>query len=196
MIFVSCVLFWSELSRWWRGAETHTFAVEKAVGHNLQINLDIVIKMQCKDLHVNVQDASGDRILAALKLQEDGTAWSHWVDAKGMHKLNHDQHGRVNTGAGYHEEGFGQEHVHDIVSSGRKKAKFAKTPMRFGRGPPDSCRIYGSLDLNKVQGDFHITARGHGYAEFGEHLEHSGEYLCCFWRIPSGFSGSLRLSFT
>ncbi len=29
----------------------------------------------------------------------------------------------------------------------------------------DSCRIFGSLDLNKVQGDFHITARGHGYME-------------------------------
>jgi len=27
--------------------------------------------------------------------------------------------------------------------------------------------------VNKVQGDFHITARGHGYQEFGEHLDHS-----------------------
>ncbi|KAL7623025.1 hypothetical protein AAE478_006704 [Parahypoxylon ruwenzoriense] len=173
MSVVSCVLLWSELARWWRGEETHTFAVEKGIGHSMQINLDIVVKMKCKDLHVNVQDAAGDRILAASRLQEDLTNWGHWVDAKGVHKLGHDSHGRAITGAGWHEEeGFGEEHVHDIVAMGRKKARWAKTPRLWG-AEADSCRIYGSLDLNKVQGDFHITARGHGYASAGEHLDHS-----------------------
>jgi hypothetical protein len=37
----------------------------------------------------------------------------------------------------------------------------------------DACRIYGSLEGNKVQGDFHITARGHGYRENAPHLDHS-----------------------
>jgi len=37
----------------------------------------------------------------------------------------------------------------------------------------DSCRIYGQLEIHKCQGDFHITARGHGYQVFGaEHLDH------------------------
>lgn len=173
MMVVSLVLFWSELGRWWRGDENHTFAVEKSVGHSLQINLDIILRMQCKDLRVNVQDAAGDRIMAASRLQEDATHWSQWVDSKGVHKLGRDSHGRAVTGAGWHDEGFGEEHVHDIVSLGKKKAKWAKTPRTWGMGTPDSCRIYGSLDLNKVQGDFHITARGHGYMEFGEHLDHS-----------------------
>ncbi|RYP32088.1 hypothetical protein DL766_004095 [Monosporascus sp. MC13-8B] len=170
---ISCILVWSELARWWQGEESHTFAVEKGVGHSMQINLDIVMRMQCRDLHINVQDAAGDRILAATRLREDPTMWSQWVDAKGIHKLGTDEHGRSITNAGWHphEEGFGEEHVHDIVAMGRKKARWAKTPRV--RGNPDSCRIYGSLDLNKVQGDFHITARGHGYAEFGEHLDHA-----------------------
>ncbi|TXC85859.1 hypothetical protein FS847_35425, partial [Streptomyces sp. ISID311] len=43
-------------------------------------------------------------------------------------------------------------------------------------GPADSCRVYGSLELNKVQGDFHITARGHGYMEMGAHLEHESKF--------------------
>lgn len=30
-----------------------------------------------------------------------------------------------------------------------------------------SCRIVGSIELNKVQGNFHITTFGHGY--FGPH---------------------------
>ena len=176
MIVVSLVLFWSGLGRWWRGGENHTFAVEKSIGHSLQINLDIILKMPCQDLRVNVQDAAGDRIMAASRLQEDATHWSQWVDSKGVHKLGKDSNGRAVTGAGWHDEGFGEEHVHDIVSLGKKKAKWAKTPRTWGMGTADSCRIYGSLDLNRVQGDFHITARGHGYMEFGEHLDHSGRF--------------------
>lgn len=182
MSIISLILVWSEVGRWWRGTETHNFAVEKGISHSMQINLDVVIRMQCADLHVNVQDASGDRILAGTKLQRDRTSWAQWVDTKGVHKLGRDSQGRVNTGAGwkdmkYSEEGFGEEHVHDIVAQGKKRAKWAKTPRVKGRA--DSCRIYGSLDLNKVQGDFHITARGHGYMEMGEHLDHSSTSRVC-----------------
>jgi hypothetical protein len=180
MICISLVLVWTELARWWRGEEQHTFAVEKGVSHILPINLDIVIRMRCADLHVNVQDAAGDRILAAERLTRDPTAWAHWVDAKGMHRLGRDAQGRVVTGEGYaasveHDEGFGEEHVHDIVALGRRRAKWSRTPRLWG-AEADSCRIYGSLELNKVQGDFHITARGHGYMEFGEHLDHKGTF--------------------
>ncbi|PQE25642.1 Copii-coated vesicle protein [Rutstroemia sp. NJR-2017a BBW] len=177
MLIISGLLVLSEFSRWWTGHETHTFTVEKGVGHSLQVNLDIVVKMKCSELHVNVQDAAGDRILAATMLKEDPTNWSQWVDAKGVHKLGRDKEGRVVTGEGYHdhEEGFGEEHVHDIVSLGRsKKARFSKTPrLRGGPKGGDSCRVYGSLEVNKVQGDFHITARGHGYPEFGQHVDHN-----------------------
>ncbi|KAJ4400585.1 hypothetical protein N0V85_005726 [Neurospora sp. IMI 360204] len=172
---ISFILFWSEASRWWRGSESHTFAVEKGVSHSLDINLDIVVKMKCQDIHINVQDAAGDRILAASKLHRDPTVWQHWVDNKGIHKLGRDAHGKVVTGEEYlqgHDEGFGEEHVHDIVALGRRRAKWARTPRLWG-ATPDSCRVFGSLELNKVQGDFHITAKGHGYMEFGQHLDHS-----------------------
>ncbi|KAK4219551.1 endoplasmic reticulum vesicle transporter-domain-containing protein [Rhypophila decipiens] len=176
MSILSIILLWSEIGRWWRGTEMHTFAVEKGVSHELDINLDIVVKMKCDDIHINVQDAAGDRILAAQKLSRDPTVWTQWVDGKGMHKLGRDTHGRLITGEGYttigHDEGFGEEHIHDIVALGRKKARWGKTPRLWG-ATPDSCRIYGTLELNKVQGDFHITARGHGYMEFGEHLDHT-----------------------
>lgn len=176
MSIISILLIWTEVARWWRGSESHEFAVEKEVSHELQINLDIVVKMSCDDIHVNVQDAAGDRIMAQQRLHRDATNWSRWVDAKGIHQLGRDRHGKVNTNEGwlelgYDEEGFGEEHVHDIVALGRKKAKWAKTPKL--RGQADSCRIFGSLDLNKVQGDFHITARGHGYMGEGKHLDHS-----------------------
>jgi hypothetical protein len=188
MAIVSLILVWSEFSRWWRGSETHTFAVEKGVGHSMQINLDIVVRMKCSDIHVNVQDAAGDRILAASKLREDPTNWSSWVNERGVHRLGRDSEGKLITGAGWtamssHEEGFGEEHIHDIVSLGRRRAVWGKTPRL--RGEADSCRMYGSLDLNKVQGDFHITARGHGYMGGGEHLDHSGMlfFFCLLVRL-------------
>lgn len=178
MAAMSIFLVWAEVSRWWRGSESHTFAVEKGVSHSMQINLDAVILMKCGDLHVNVQDASGDLIMAGERLSKDETSWSQWVNQKGVHKLGRDSEGRVVTGAGWQnldEEGFGEEHVHDIVALGKRRSKWAKTPRV--KGPPDSCRIYGSLELNKVQGDFHITARGHGYHGPGGHLDHGSKSL-------------------
>lgn len=181
MILVSMVLVFSELSTWWRGGETHTFAVEKAVGHDLQINLDMVIQMKCHDIHINVQDFAGDRIKAGEKLKKDLTHWGQWVDKKGIHKLGMDAQGKVITGEGYHDEGFGEEHVHDIIHAAGSRRKFSKTPRLRGRVGADSCRIYGNLDLNKVQGDFHITARGHGYGdEDMTHVDHSGTYFLCY----------------
>lgn len=137
--------------------------MEKSISHQLQINLDVVVAMGCDDIHVNVQDASGDRILAGEMLTKDKTAWELWGSNKD-HKL------QDSLGDGY---GLGdEEDVHDYLGMAKSgKRKFAKSPKLRGR-QADACRIYGSIEGNKVQGDFHITARGHGYMEFGMHLEH------------------------
>lgn len=154
--------------RWFAGTTTQTFSVEKGISHDLQVNLDVVVAMKCADLHVNMQDAAGDRTLAGDMLRKDPTSWGQWGKGKAIHTL-----------------GVGDDHmpgweemwdVHDQIGAAKKKKKFPKTPRV--KGPVDACRIFGSLDGNKVQGDFHITARGHGYMEFGEHLDHSGEFSC------------------
>ena len=72
-----CASLWltcSELGRWWMGTTTHSFSVEQGVGKDLQINLDLVVAMKCEDLHINVQDASGDRILAGMALTVEYSA--------------------------------------------------------------------------------------------------------------------------
>jgi hypothetical protein len=133
----------------------------------MQINLDIIIAMRCADLHVNMQDAAGDHTLAGDLLRKDPTTWSHWTGKnleRGTHEL-----GKGEASAPGWEELWD---VHEQLGKARKR-KFSKTP-RF-RGPSDSCRIFGSMDGNKVQGDFHITARGHGYQDFGEHMDHSSK---------------------
>ncbi|KAF2798190.1 DUF1692-domain-containing protein [Melanomma pulvis-pyrius CBS 109.77] len=163
-LILTCIyLAWSEIVRWFTGTTTQTFSVEKGVSHDLQINLDIVVAMACADLHVNMQDAAGDRTLAGDLLRKDPTSWGQWGKGKTLHKLGEGEDGMP----GWEE----LWDVHDQLKAGKRKKKFPKTPKI--RGPQDACRIFGSLDGNKVQGDFHITARGHGYMEFGQHLEHT-----------------------
>lgn len=164
-LILTCLwLMWSESTRWFAGTTSQTFSVEKGVSHDMQINLDIIVAMRCADLHVNMQDAAGDHTLAGDLLRKDPTSWSHWTGKnmeRGIHELGKDG----DSTPGWED----LWDVHEQLGKARRK-KFSKTPGF--RGPSDSCRIFGSLDGNKVQGDFHITARGHGYQDFGEHMDH------------------------
>ena len=182
LLVISTLLSFSELLRWHQGWETHLFSVEKGVSHDLQINIDIVIPMRCDDLHVNVQDASGDRILAGEALTKDRTGWNYWVNNKGLHILDSGDLARQRD----EEEDTHPEHVVGEVLKKKRKRKFKKTPKSRLNGGQEACRIYGSLEGNKVQGDFHITARGHGYMEFGEHLDHSGKRTLFLLQDPVG----------
>jgi len=173
------------------GTTTHTFSVEKGIAHDLQINLDIVVAMRCRDLHINVQDASGDRVMAGEKLKKDPTLWSTW----GNKQTTSSGRG-VGVDGGWTEtpqwekqqalQYAHEDDVHDYLGAAAGKRKFAKTPrLRGGEAYSDSCRVYGTLEANKVQGDFHITARGHGYMEFGEHLDHSSAHKHPFPIFPN-----------
>ena len=125
--------------------------------------------MACADLHVNVQDAAGDRILAGEMLKKDDTRWDKWIAKKGVVGLH--------EGGGRREKEEEEDtHVGHVLGHGRERKKFPKSPKLHKGEQPDACRIYGSLEGNKVQGDFHITARGHGYMEMGQHLDHASKW--------------------
>lgn len=174
MIVISLFLASTELKRWWVGNTTHAFSVEKGISHDLQINIDMVVAMRCEDLHINVQDASGDRILAGQALTKHPTRWSQWDSAKGTHALGGSERERRQI-EGDKGSSYQEEDVHDYLGAAKRKRQFPKTPKLPRKTMPDSCRLFGILEGNKVQGDFHITARGHGYMEFGQHLDHKGE---------------------
>lgn len=153
------------------------------------MNLDIVMAMPCKDLHVNVQDAAMDHILAGNLLSKDDTNWEMWLTRPPTRDLK-DGYTSLNNGGGSGNTDFASlvelkrkrkeaedSHVGHVLGHMREGGrKFVKTPRLKRSEPVNACRIYGSLEGNKVQGDFHITARGHGYQEMrdpNEHLVHS-----------------------
>lgn len=156
------------------GTTTHTFSVESGVAHTLQLNMDIVVPMQCADLHVNIQDASGDRIHAGQTLNKEETVWATWAKMPtGAPTQTELQGPTINDWFKQQAQQYrGDEDVHDFLKAAKKKPKFPLTPKIMKGVLPDACRIFGSIEGNKVQGDFHITARGHGYVEYGSHLDH------------------------
>ena len=178
VLTICALLSLSELHDWIRGTENHQFSVEKGMSNELQLNLDMVIHMPCESVRVNIQDASGDRILAGELLKRDTTSWQAWADSR--------HHDRSRSPRDYQTLSQGQENserlvaqeedanIHHVMGEVRRNPwrKFPKGPKIRRSDTIDSCRVYGSLEGNKVQGDFHITARGHGYQEFGQHLDH------------------------
>ncbi|KAK6329683.1 hypothetical protein TWF696_003553 [Orbilia brochopaga] len=160
LIFVSiCVwLIWGEMTVFLDGKSEEHFSVQGGEGHSMQINLDVIVAMPCDTLHVNVQDAAGDRILAGDLLTK---APADFVSSE-AHTLN-------KKGTGERRQAFdGSDEV--IRKAGKKKKKFKLNLPKRPKG--NSCRIYGSMDVNRVMGDFHITAKGHGYWEAGQHVDH------------------------
>lgn len=186
MILAVCsFLSLSELRTWFKGIESHHFSVEKGVSHELQLNLDVVVGMPCDTLRVNIQDAAGDHILAGDLLKREETSWKLWMDKRNgeaaggvpeYQTLSHEDTGRLSD----QEEDVHVRHVLGEVRRNSRK-KFQKGPRLRWTDTVDSCRIYGSLEGNKVQGNFHITARGHGYREFTPHLDHNCTSLTRLW---------------
>jgi endoplasmic reticulum-Golgi intermediate compartment protein 2 len=85
LLCIVTVLFWTEIVLWWSGTEEMRVAVEKGVGHGMQLNVDITVAMRCEgtgcvmdpeadhhvDVEVNVLDATGDRIFAGQELTQE-----------------------------------------------------------------------------------------------------------------------------
>jgi hypothetical protein len=135
--------------------------------------------MPCDQLRVNIQDAAGDRILAGDLLKREETSWMLWQKRNYETSSGHEYQTLSHEDAERLSDQEADSHVTHVLGEVRHnpRRKFPKGP-RMRRGEvPDACRIYGSLEGNKVQGDFHITARGHGYRENAPHLDHGCKLL-------------------
>lgn len=106
--------------------------------------------MPCNTLHINVQDAAMERILAGELLTKEDTTF----DDTSAHRLV-EMPGR-------------EEAVYEVLKKARGSI-WGKSKMKPGRGGTGACRVYGSMLVNKVHGDFHITAAGHDYYESSSH---------------------------
>ncbi|XP_043283408.1 endoplasmic reticulum-Golgi intermediate compartment protein 2 [Venturia canescens] len=117
----------------------------------LKLNIDITVAMPCSRLGADILDATNQNLRDFEPLTEEDTWWelsvhqrSHFDALKHMNSYLREE---------YHA-------IHELLWKSQQVTFFGDMPERTDDPgyPPNACRIHGSLDLNKVAGNFHITA--------------------------------------
>ncbi|CEP20587.1 unnamed protein product [Cyberlindnera jadinii] len=140
-------LTWVEIGSFFGGEVDHQFHVDNTVSRNMTINLDILVAMPCNFIQTNVRDLTYDRFLAAEKLQYEGMSFF----------LPHGY--QVNS-----ERHIVTPELDEIMAEGIRAEFLRRESTGHNLGSP-ACHIFGSIPVNRVAGDFHITAKGFGYRD-------------------------------
>ncbi|XP_044014075.1 endoplasmic reticulum-Golgi intermediate compartment protein 2 [Aphidius gifuensis] len=127
------------------------FEPDTDIEAKLKINIDITVAMTCSQLGADVLDATNQNLLGFEPLTEEDTWW----------ELSSNQ--RTHFDALKHMNSYLREEyhaIHEVLWKSSKVAFMSEMPKRNiePTTKPDACRIYGSMNVNKVAGNFHITA--------------------------------------
>jgi len=141
------LILWVEVGGYLGGYVDHQFSVDDEVRSDTAINIDILVAMPCEFIHTNVQDITKDRYLAGETLNFVGMSFFT------------PEHFRINNPNDQHETPDLDEVMQESL-----KAMFAIAGERVDEKAP-ACHIFGSIPVNQVKGDFHITAKGYGYRD-------------------------------
>ncbi|EGV60967.1 hypothetical protein PSN45_002302 [Yamadazyma tenuis] len=148
--FFALVILWVEVGGFLGGYVDHQFVVDDQIRTNLSINIDMTVTMPCELIHTNVVDITDDRFLAAELLNFEG-----------VHFFAPPQFFRINSQNKEYEtpdlDHVMRENIRaEFYISGQKINQVAGAP---------ACHIFGTIPVNHVQGEFHITAKGVGYQD-------------------------------
>ncbi|CAH6718618.1 ER-derived vesicles protein Erv41p [[Candida] jaroonii] len=146
-VFLTLVIIWIEIGGFLGGYVDHQFIVDDQIRTNLLINIDMLVAMPCDFIHTNVVDITDDRFLAGETLNFEGTRFF----LPEMFKIN-------NENTEYETPDL------DHVMQENLRAEFSIEGQRMNQGAP-ACHIFGSIPVNQVSGEFHITAKGFGYRD-------------------------------
>lgn len=139
-------LFWVEVGGYIDGVVVQQFSVDNRVKKDLSINLDMIVAMPCNFLHTNVMDITDDQFLAAELLSFQGVNFQ--------------------LPNAYLEGNDRKVESQELESVMREAllAQFSVQSLHVNEGAP-ACHIFGSIPVNRVKGDFHITGKGIGHAD-------------------------------
>lgn len=142
---------------------TYTFTPDTAFTEKLKINVDITVAMPCKFVGADVLDMTGEQVMTFGELELEDTWWT--LDPE--QQIHFEGVQRVNS---YLRDQF--HSIHELLWRSGYTNIFGDMPQRrfFPNTMKDACRLTGSLGINKVAGNFHITAgktiplpRGHAH---------------------------------
>ncbi|XP_012258404.2 endoplasmic reticulum-Golgi intermediate compartment protein 2 [Athalia rosae] len=122
-----------------------------SIDAKLKVNIDITVAMPCSRVGADILDSTNQNLMGFGTLEEEDTWWelspdqrSHFDSLKYMNSYLREE---------YHA-------LHELLWKSNQLTFSSEMPKRtsYPNHTPDACRIYGSLDVNKVAGNFHVTA--------------------------------------
>lgn len=149
------LLVYSELKQYLWGEPDYSFSVDRQVGREMQINVDVTIATPCHFLTIDVRDAVGDRLHISDEFKKEGTTFEigQAQRLQNLHALSSLSASSLIRAA-----------------TSRRSPQFTKTSHLVENGP--ACRVFGIMHVKKVTGNLHITTLGHGYLSW-EHTDHA-----------------------
>ncbi|XP_063700320.1 endoplasmic reticulum-Golgi intermediate compartment protein 2 [Culicoides brevitarsis] len=117
----------------------------------LKINIDLTVAMPCKSIGADILDSTNQNVFSFGILEEEDT-WFELCPNQQMY-FDYIQHLNSYLREEYHS-------IADVLYKGEQQETIYTMPKRtrVPDKPFDACRVHGSLTLNKVSGNFHITA--------------------------------------
>lgn len=144
-------LVWSEISYYFDSRFVFRFTPDADYDARLKINIDITVAMPCHSVGADILDSTNQNVFMFGTLEEEDT----WFELSREQREYFDNMRYVNS---YLREEF--HAIQDLLWKSGESRFYGQLPKRTHRPttPPDACRIHGTLVLNKVAGNFHITA--------------------------------------
>lgn len=144
-------LIYSEVSYYLDSNLVFKYVPDTDMDAKILINIDITVAMPCSNLGADILDSTSQSVYGFGELQEEDT----WFELSPEQRDSFDSIKYLNT--------YLREEYHSIWKllwkSGHGSVH-ATIPARKTKPntKPDACRLHGVLTLNKVAGNFHITA--------------------------------------
>lgn len=138
---------WSEFGSYFGGYVDQQYIVDDQVRETVPINLDLYVNMPCKHIQIHSRDITGDRRFVSEDVEMEGMPF-------------------------YIPIGTRLNEMNEIVTPELDEILGEAIPAQFRESFPSSgdgqdnfngCHIFGSIPVNKVKGELHITAQGWGY---------------------------------
>ncbi|CAD5113396.1 DgyrCDS2568 [Dimorphilus gyrociliatus] len=163
------ILTFSEIMRYLRSDVKYDYEVDRAHEGKIQLNIDITVAMQCANIGADVLDVTNENVLmTSSTLEEEDT----YFDLTPRQRNYYSMMQKYST---YLKDQY--HSLHKLLwKTGYMVGLRTSRPEREIKPTtqPDACRIHGTLEINKVAGNFHVTAgkpvpvipRGHAHFAF------------------------------
>lgn len=145
------LLLHSEITYYFWPSYKFRFISDADLHSKLKLNVDLTVAMPCDLIGADILDKTDQNAFTFGRLRDEPT----WFELEEHQQTFFTEMGRLNA---YLREEYHQ--LQDILWKSGFQRLYGEMPGRRTKPdvPHDACRIHGTLTLNKVAGNFHVTA--------------------------------------